>query len=81
MTDHNFRRRDMLEAERIAGEPFSKLFREEEDGEQVATALGSLAMQYVLERRNGETDLGWEDWLDEDADGVEVEEKEKPDPS
>lgn len=66
-----FRRRDMLEAERVAGVPFSTLFVEHE-GEQAATAMGALAMQYVVEKRSGATDLDFEDWLDEEPDDVEI---------
>lgn len=66
-----FRRRDMIEAERVAGVPFSTLFLEHE-GEQAATALGALAMQYVVERRSGATDLEFDDWLDGEPDDVEI---------
>lgn len=66
------RRRDMLEAERVAGKPFGQLFATV-DGQQVATALGSLAIQFVLEKRNGVTDLEWDSWLDGEPDDMVVE--------
>lgn len=59
-------RRDMIEVEKVAGEPFGKLFP---DGE--ATARGSLAAQYVLERKQGATTLTYDAWLDEAV--VEIE--------
>lgn len=77
-----FRRRDMLETERVAGMPFGKLFFEEKqpDGTtvEVATAIGTLAMQYVIEKRNGLTDATFDDWLDEEAEGIEVEAGDDP---
>lgn len=66
--DLKFRRRDMIEAEQVAGKPFGQLFQ---DG--IPTALGSLAVQYVLERRNGLTDVDFDVWLDDEPGGVEVE--------
>lgn len=67
-------RRDMLEAEKVAGVPFGKLFITDDDGDQVATALGALAVQYVLEKRTGATEDDWDTWLDGDIDEFEVEE-------
>lgn len=75
--DLTFRRRDMLETEKVAGKPFGKLFFEE-DGQMVATALGTLAMQYVVESRNGLTDDDFDTWLDGEASGFEVEVGDDP---
>lgn len=75
--DLKFRRRDMLEVEKITGTPFSKLFYQD-GADTVATAEGALAMEYVVERRNGLTELSWDDWLDEDAEGLDVEVADDP---
>lgn len=80
--DLTFRRRDMLETEKVAGQPFGKLFFEETQSDgtklEVATALGTLAMQYVVEKRNGLTDDTFDDWLDGEAGGFEVELESDP---
>lgn len=58
-------RRDLVEVERLAGQPFGKLFP---DGE--STALGSLAAQYVLEKKQNPAMPSFDDWMDLE---VEVE--------
>lgn len=41
---------------------------------------GQLALAFLLERRSGDTDLEFEQWLDEDLE-VEVDVEDAPDPS
>ena len=72
MSDITVTRRDMLEVEKVTGQPFGKLFIQDGD-EQVATALGTFAIQYVVERRTGVTELEWDDWLDGDMSDVELD--------
>lgn len=67
----HIKRRDLLEACRLAGVSMRDLETSPE---------GQLALQYFAEKRSGDTDLEWDDWLDEDLD-IEVDEDDGPDPS
>lgn len=69
-------RRDMIDIEREVAKAFpedraafSDLFP---DGK--ATAKGALAMAFIQERKSGETDKSFGDWLDEEVDLDEEEE-------
>lgn len=70
--DVKITRRDMIEVEQLAGKNFSQLFP---DGE--ATALGTLALGYITERRAAKdawtgdeefTFITFDEYLDQDID-------------
>jgi hypothetical protein len=63
----NIKRRDLLDASRLlAKHNLSK------PGEMDTPAL-MLAVNYLQEKRDGETDLPFPEWLDEDFDASDLE--------
>lgn len=71
MVDAQIKRRDLIEACRLAGCGM---------GELETDPTGQLALAYLVEKRSGDTDLEFDAWLDEDLD-VAVEEADSEDPS
>lgn len=73
MTDVKVTRRDMIDLEQLAGKTFSELFP---DGK--STALGTMGMAYIREKKAGKTTLGFDEWLDEELTVEEDAEEANP---